>query len=245
MKVTVLGYYGGYPYQGVGTTSYLVTSGDYQLLLDCGSGALLALQEQIDPLDLDAVLLTHYHHDHIADVGVLQYYWQLYPTQIKRAPLPIYGHQESQHFFEQLTLDQVTVGKSYAEDTKLNLGPFEMTFLKTKHPVATFAVRILEKATGKVLVFTADTGYFDKLIDFSRNCDLLITDTNFLANQTGQLVHLTTVQSAKIASLAQVKQLLLSHLPQLADHQQLLAEVKNHGDSIPTSLADKGLTINL
>lgn len=38
MKLTVLGYYGGYPYDGVGTSSYLITAGDYHLLLDCGSG---------------------------------------------------------------------------------------------------------------------------------------------------------------------------------------------------------------
>ena len=32
MELTVLGYYGGYPYAGVGTSSYLLTSGDYHLL---------------------------------------------------------------------------------------------------------------------------------------------------------------------------------------------------------------------
>ena len=77
MKLTVLGYLGGYPDAGHATSTYLIESGDYHLLMDLGSGGLLSLEQQFDPLKLDAVLLTHYHHDHIADVGVLQYYYQL------------------------------------------------------------------------------------------------------------------------------------------------------------------------
>ncbi len=77
MKLTVLGYLGGYPDAGHATSTYLIESGDYHLLMDLGSGGLLALEKVFDPLQLDAVLLTHYHHDHTADVGVLQYFYQL------------------------------------------------------------------------------------------------------------------------------------------------------------------------
>ena len=76
MKLTVLGYYGGYPFQNKGTSGYLIQSDGFNLLLDCGSGVLMSLENQIDPLKLNAVVLSHYHADHIADVGVLQYYWQ-------------------------------------------------------------------------------------------------------------------------------------------------------------------------
>lgn len=81
MKLTILGYFGGYPDHGIGTSAYLVQSGNFNLLMDAGSGALLALQEVLDPNLLDAVLLTHYHHDHVADFGVLQYYYQLHSGQ--------------------------------------------------------------------------------------------------------------------------------------------------------------------
>ncbi|CZQ91640.1 Hypothetical protein Tpal_1442 [Trichococcus palustris] len=77
MELTILGYMGGYPTKDVGTTSYLLTSGEYRLLIDAGSNALLTLEHHLDPLDLDAVILTHYHADHIADLGVLQYTFQL------------------------------------------------------------------------------------------------------------------------------------------------------------------------
>ncbi|MGO3608910.1 MAG: MBL fold metallo-hydrolase, partial [Enterococcus sp.] len=37
MKVTVLGCLGAYPYEGQGTTSYLLESEGFHLLLDAGS----------------------------------------------------------------------------------------------------------------------------------------------------------------------------------------------------------------
>lgn len=73
MKLTVLGYYGGYPTNNIGTSSYLLESDSFHLLLDAGSYSLLTMEKYVDPLDLDAVLLSHYHHDHIADLGVLQF----------------------------------------------------------------------------------------------------------------------------------------------------------------------------
>lgn len=36
MKLTVLGCLGAYPYEGHGTTSYLLQSGEFNLLLDAG-----------------------------------------------------------------------------------------------------------------------------------------------------------------------------------------------------------------
>lgn len=41
--------------------------------MDVGNSSLLALEKHIDPVLLDTVLLSHYHHDHIADLGVLQF----------------------------------------------------------------------------------------------------------------------------------------------------------------------------
>ncbi|PRS39145.1 hypothetical protein C6W19_10090, partial [Bacillus sp. RJGP41] len=42
-------------------------------VLDCGSGVLSQLQNHMKPEDLGAVVLSHYHPDHVADIGVLQH----------------------------------------------------------------------------------------------------------------------------------------------------------------------------
>lgn len=245
MQLQVLGFYGGYPYNDVGTSSYLLTSGDYHLLLDCGSGALLALEKVLEPLQLDAVLLTHYHHDHIADLGVLQYYWQLHQGTKKEPVLPIYGHLQDPLHFGSLTLPGITQGFGYQEDTVLTVGPFKITFKRTIHPVPAFATRIEEVATGKVLVFTADTAYFPELADFAQQADLLMTDTNFLQDKTGKITHMTTIQSAALAQDGQVKQLLLTHLPQTATAATLLEQAQAVLPNLPIQVAKQGLTIEI
>ena len=234
MQLTVLGCYGGYPHNGIGTSSYLITSGDYHLLLDCGSGALLALEKQLSPLQLNAVLLTHYHHDHTADLGVLQYEWQLAQGEKAEPILPIYGHTADPLNFGSLTWPNSTVGRAYNPAETLQLGPLTVTFLPTHHPVPAYAPRITETATGKTLAFTADTAAFDGLTDWARDADVLLADTNFYADHQGTAWHLTSTQSGTLAKQAGVHQLLLTHLPQTGSLAQLEAEAQAAaGKSIP------------
>lgn len=244
MKLTILGYYGGYPDHGVGTSSYLIESGDYKLLLDCGSGALLALEKASDPFALDAVLLTHYHHDHAADVGVLQYYYQLHSGAKKADPLPIYGHTKDPLNFAALTFGDFTKGMGYSGDSVLDLGPLHLTFLETQHPVPAFAVRIEEKTTGQVFVDTSDTRAFPALAPFAEKADLLMADTNFLAGHQAPLWHLTAPQAGALAAQAHVKELLLTHLPQEVSLATLKAQAQAEAGEIPVVLASETLFID-
>ncbi|MGX4645309.1 MBL fold metallo-hydrolase [Holzapfeliella sp. JNUCC 80] len=241
MKLTVLGIYGGYPYAGAASSSYLLQSEDgFNLLLDAGSGSLLALEKYLDPFELDAVLLSHYHHDHASDIGVLQYYYQLHPGEKRQAVLPIYGHNQDFISFANLSMDGITKGYPYFDYQPLDLGPFEINFLRTQHPVPAYAMRIKEKATGKVFVFTADTAYFDDLVEFSQGADLLLTDTNFAKDKTGRKWHMTSEESANLAQKAGVKSLLLSHLPQTISHSQLLNEAREI--FVNAEIAEVGMT---
>ncbi|KRL38840.1 MBL fold metallo-hydrolase [Liquorilactobacillus uvarum] len=237
MKITILGFFGGYPYNGQATSCYLVQSNGYNLLLDCGSGALLNLEKHIDPLKLDAVLLSHYHNDHIADIGVLQYYWQLNNLSIEGKVLPIYGHTLDKKHFADLTWAKATVGRAYDPNQKLSLGPFVISFLKTKHPVTAYAVRIEGTSDGKTFVFTADTDYIPELTDFARGADVLMTDTNYSANKKGPKWHMTSVESGKLAKDAAVKKLILTHLPQKIDFNLLLDEARKEAGTIEVEVA--------
>jgi ribonuclease BN (tRNA processing enzyme) len=245
MKLTVLGYLGGYPDAGHATSTYLIESGDYHLLMDLGSGGLLALEKVFDPLQLDAVLLTHYHHDHTADVGVLQYFYQLRKGNKKVSPLPIYGHTKDPLNFGSLTFGPFTQGIGYTGDSTLHLGPLTLTFLETQHPVPAFAVRIKEEGTNKVLVNTSDTRYFSGLVPFAKHADLLMADTNFLADQPAPRWHLTAPEAGTLAKEAQVKRSLLTHLPQQLDLVTLKDQAQAAAGGIPIDVAGDDLTINV
>ena len=73
MIITTIGWWGAYPGAGDATAGFLLGSEGTSILLDCGSGVLARLQHHIDLQNLDAVILSHYHWDHVADLGCLQY----------------------------------------------------------------------------------------------------------------------------------------------------------------------------
>ncbi|MCR1944703.1 MBL fold metallo-hydrolase [Enterococcus gallinarum] len=237
MKLTVLGCLGAYPYKGEGTTGYLLESEGYHLLLDAGSTTLIQLEKILDPLALDAVILSHYHHDHIADLGVLQYYWQLFPKQAERNVLPIYGHGEDSIHFNELTMAGVTEGYDYLQTKQLELGPFSVTFMKTIHPVTCYAMRFVENSTGKIFVFTGDSGYLESFVDFAKDADLFLADTYLFAGNERHKAHFTSQESGEIAAAAKVKKLVLTHLPQHGDLEQLKEEAAAAANGIPVELA--------
>lgn len=248
MQLTVLGYWGGYPTKNEGTSSYLLESDDFHLLIDAGSASLIALEKYIDPLELDALLLTHYHADHIADVGVLQYTRQLKRlnnNETRAQVLPIYGHQDDIDNFNRLTMDRISKGVAYSEEEELIIGPFKISFMKTLHPVPCYATRIVEKNTGKTMVFTADSGYLPQFIPFSQGADVLLADTNLFKGMENHRVHMTSIEVARIAKQAKVPKLILTHLPQESDLELLKAQAINESPETEIILAKKGLVVKL
>ena len=247
MKLTILGYKGGYPSDGVGTSAYLLESDGYHLLIDVGSGALLALEKHLDPLDLDAVLLSHYHYDHIADAGVLQQTRKLKRRENgeERAPiLSIYGHSES-NFFPLLTEERVSQGIAYEEEEQFSVGPFEITHMKTLHPVPCYAFRIKERKTGKVLVYTADSGFMEEFIPFSKGADLLLGDTNLFEGMEWHTAHMTAPEIGRIGREAVVKSIILTHLPETGDLQELKKQAVMEAPGIHILLAEKDMSVTI
>ncbi len=223
MKLTVIGCWGGFPAAGGATAAYILEKNGFVLIIDMGSGALSNIQSFVPMDKIDAVLLSHYHHDHVADIGVLQYGWlvDMYVTGRKNV-LPIYGHTLDQQSFAQLTSER-TEGIRYKPNEILTIGPFEVQFMRTKHPVPCFAMRITDG--DKTIVYTADSAYTDAFIPFAKDANLLIADCNLYADQDGAAAgHMTSEECGMIAQKAHVHELMLSHLPQFGDHKNLLSE---------------------
>ena len=86
------------------------------------------LEHELSPNDLDAIILSHYHEDHIADLGALRQYRQL--QTVKPEILPIYGHQENEYEFSKLSLENVSEGIAYDVENGTSIGPFDIQFLK-------------------------------------------------------------------------------------------------------------------
>ncbi|MGN7470500.1 MBL fold metallo-hydrolase [Brevibacillus sp. SAFN-007a] len=217
MRVTVLGYQSPYPGPGGATPGYWVETNEGKLLLDCGSGVLSRLGVYLPLYDLDALLLSHYHHDHVADVGVLQYglmVHQLFGQRPADKPLPVYAPAFPEQQAKSLTYREATRFFPVDERSKLSIGDVHVSFLRTDHGDGDpcYAVRL--EANGKTLVYGADSGPGTQWRGFVDQADLFICEGTYLdqnrpAKPNG---HLSVRQAAELAQAHDCRSLLITHL---------------------------------
>ena len=70
--ITPLGTVSPYPKGNMNCPGYLVEYNNKKTLLDCGNGITRLLRFPEDLQDL-SIIITHYHKDHLGDIGAIQY----------------------------------------------------------------------------------------------------------------------------------------------------------------------------
>ncbi|SDN59638.1 MBL fold metallo-hydrolase [Alkalicoccus daliensis] len=224
MKLTVAGYWGGYPEKGSATSCYVVESGSETFLLDCGSGALAALPYITELTNINSMVISHRHHDHVADIGSFVYS-RLVALALKKtsSQLQLYAPAEEEEFFRSFEKKQTCNIYTYEQPDTVQIGDTEITFLPTGHPVPCYAMRLIENNTK--IVYTADAVFDEGLIPFCKDADLLIAECSFYGDQDAkEYGHMNSREAAEIAERAGVKELWLTHLPHFGEHTDLLKE---------------------
>lgn len=227
MKLTVLGNNGPYPAAGGACSGYLLRAGDAKILVDCGNGVLSNLQKFIDMNEIDTIILTHLHSDHISDMMVLKYAIQIKKKRDRfDGNIPVFAPAEPVDEFIRLDLKDAFDLKPVTHDTILDIKGVRVTFAKMKHPFLDYAVSF--EHDGKRLVFSGDTSWTENIIDFSMNSDVLILDAGlFASDKTDENVaHLTAEECGIIAKRAGVGKLLLTHFWPEYDIGLLVNEAK-------------------
>lgn len=245
MKLTVLGIWGGFPAAEGATSSFLLEEDGFRLLLECGSGVLSQVQRYVSLAALDAVMVSHYHHDHVADVGCLQYGTLIQLHSGRRCePLPIYGHAMDKQQFDRLTYKNgtVTKGVALAAGVPVTVGPWRVTACETKHGVDCLAFKF-ESPRGRTLVYTADTEWSDEVLHLATGADVLIAEATLDDAQAGAAPgHLTAGESGHLAQEAGVGRLVLTHFSPVnnLDRLRQQAEATFAG---PVALAVPGMVV--
>ena len=218
MQLTVLGRCGPYPRANEACSGYLVRAGQTALLLDCGAGVLSRLRALIDIASLDAVVLSHLHYDHCADMGVLRYALE----QNQRAPLPVYCPAEPAAAAAMLQSPVFDV-RTLHDGLRAEVGALKLAFGAVAHPVPCFGVAVA--AAEARLFYTGDTGWFDGLIPLARGADALLCDCCFTdADAAKPAVHLSGRQASRLAREAGAKRLYATHVPGGADNDAALQD---------------------
>jgi len=229
MELTVLGCHSPYPPDGGAMNGYLLTHESTTLLLDAGNGVAARLQAHVAIENLTAVVLSHLHEDHIADVHCLRF-MQNAAQMLGRTTgkLQIYAPAEPavQHAWIEGAEPWQDV-HTYDPSRPLVLGGLEIRFTQTNHPIPTYAMRIAPiDEPGPVFVYTADTGVSPAVTEAARGADLLLVEASLVEEYASKRTfgHLTAAEAAAMARDAGVKRCLFTHLWPGLDPQRLLAE---------------------
>lgn len=245
MRLTVLGCQSPYPGPNGATPGYLLQTAETNLLLDCGSGVISQLTKYLPLYELDAVCLSHYHHDHVADVGVLQYGIMLHQRLKDRTKgvLPIYGPTDSGDRGLELTYQQWTTHQEIQNQSVIQIRDVQISFHITQHDLPCFAMRI--EHGGKVIVYGADSG---PLTDwsFAKGADLFICEGTFLERYKpeGPTGHLSVSQAALIAEELKSKKLMITHLFPAYSPEEIRAEMQGYRSGVGL-IAEIGLQLEI
>ncbi|MEV4256460.1 MBL fold metallo-hydrolase [Spirillospora sp. NPDC049652] len=239
MILTVVGCAGTVPGPDAACSCYLLEHAGVRILLDLGTGALGPLQRWADPCAVDAVVLSHPHRDHCADLVPLAY---LRDRRGASGTLPVLAPAGSAG-------SVVGDGRPYTGalrwiDTRpepYRIGPFTVRTVPVVHSVPAVAVQV--SAGGASLTYSGDTGACPELDALARGTDVLLCEAAAAVDTPGSTRHhLTPAQAAETATRAGAGQLILTHLRPWADPVAALAEARAHCSG-PVSLAVPGLRV--
>jgi ribonuclease BN (tRNA processing enzyme) len=231
VRLTVVGCSGSAPGPESACSCYLVELDGYRLLLDLGAGASGPLQRYVAPGDVDAVILSHNHSDHWADLTQL---WRL--REVTTAPpLPVTGPSDMP---EVLTTNPGCWTTSVAKPGLLAAGPITAQLARVEHGEC-WATRI-----GDAFCYTADTEPCEALDRVARGCRVLLAEASGLDADGPLDGHLTAGDAGRLAARSGAGLLVLTHLRAWQNHGDLLAEGAGVS-GCPTILAQEGLRVAL
>ena len=253
MKVTVLGCSGSVPGPDSPASGYLVEAEGFTMLLDLGHGAFGALQQHIAPPDVDAILISHLHADHCIDLTAyivcLRYGCGTgFRMAGPEARIPLIGPAGTRDRMEaaydplarKLALHELF---GFSTPAPGDVGPFAVEFAPMNHPTPTWAMRI--EHGGKSLVYSADTGESEELIDLAHGADVLLCEASFGPDDPYVPdLHLTGAQAGEHAAKAEVGKLIVTHVPPWGSKDVQHAEAASRFDG-PVELARANWTFEV
>ena len=237
--------------------SNLVSTKKANILIGCGSGVTQRLEEmKISTADIDALVLTHLHSDHVVDFyQLIISSWHSYRTKSWK----IYGPKGTKKFLNKIMhawieernlriqyearssidafkLDIIEFGVS----GKIKINDIVLEYFKVDHFPVKYAYGFNFYNNKKKLTISGDTKPCENLMKYAQLADVLLHEvyiegeiepaTKMRSSKTLHNVkayHTTSTQVGKVASLTRCKNLVLTHfVPTKFNEKKLQSVVK-------------------
>lgn len=148
-----------------GNTTYIETK-EAKILIDAGNSSKYITDKlkelNVDPNDIDAILITHVHSDHIKGLQVLT----------KKIKCSVYITKKMYPYLDYLT------NYKFIEDDTINIKDIEINVIKTSHDTEDSVGYIINN-NNKSVVYITDTGYINKkYFDILTNRNIYIFESN-------------------------------------------------------------------
>jgi ribonuclease BN (tRNA processing enzyme) len=120
--------------------------------------------------------------------------------------------------------------RPWVDGTPVTFGALQVQPGLVSHPTESYGMRITDPS-GATLVYSADTGYCDAVIELARGADVFLCEASWTheGNRPPNL-HLSGTEAGRIAAAAGVGQLLLTHIPPWTSREDVIGEAKAEFD---------------
>ena len=245
MRITVLGKSPAWQDAGGACSGYLVEADGRCLLLDCGCGVFGKLRKHREYWEVDFVVVSHLHADHILD---LVPYASALTYAPRQQPVPVGGHPGTDtparprliaptgaaEAFRRVCsgsgmpdehIERAFALTEYAPEDTFTLGPLELSFRPVPHFLPTNAVDLRHGPAR--LTFSADCAPNDALTEFARDTSMLLIEATLpRPERSGVRGHLTPGEAGEHGRRAGARRLVLSHFSDELDAEWARGEAE-------------------
>ncbi len=235
-RITILGSGTCVPSLKRSSSSVLLEGTDEKILVDIGPGTIRRLLEVGVVIDeVDAIMLTHFHPDHSAELPAFIFSTK-YPAPMRREKsIRLIGGTGVRNFYENLVsafqnylalpegLLKIEELPECGKNDRI-FTDFTFEWMSVAHRPESRAFRFTT-GTDFSVVYSGDTDYSENLVQLARNAHILICESAFPdgAKTDG---HLTPSLAGRIASMAGVRHLVLTHFYPVCEGYDIEAQCR-------------------